>query len=433
MWFRRDLRRADNPALLAALAAGPTNAVFVVDPMLWGPAGANRRSWLATSLRALDESLAGRLNLITGDPTSAVPAFALQVGATTVHAAEDFGPYGSRRDAAVRARLQLQGADLVMSGSPYAVTPGRVRKADGSRYAVFTPFHKAWLAQGWRRAAPDPGRDLDLMPATSKEWPAAPVLDRPVGEAAALDRWHDFLPRVQNYASERNRPDVPGASSMSVHLKWGEIHPRTMLGDLGPDGEPYARQLAWREFYADILAGAPDSARNDLRPTLSHLRIDVSASADERFAAWAQGRTGYPFVDAGMRQLNSEGVLHNRLRMIVASFLVKDLHLPWQRGAAHFMQVLFDGDLASNQHGWQWVAGTGTDAAPYFRIFNPVTQGLRFDPDGNYVRRYVPELAGLAGAAAHEPWLHGLPNGYPERIVDHARERAEALSRLAET
>jgi deoxyribodipyrimidine photo-lyase len=191
------------------------------------------------------------------------------------------------------------------------------------------------------------------------------------------------------------------------------------------------KELAWREFYADVLFHRPESAREYLRAEYARMRY---ATPGDDFEAWCAGRTGFPFVDAGMRQLQAEGWVHNRVRMVVASFLIKDLHIEWQHGARHFMHWLRDGDLASNQHGWQWVAGSGTDAAPYFRVFNPVSQGLKFDPDGAYVRRYVPELAHLDGKAAHTPWevLDGYARGYPERILDHAEERAEALARLSE-
>ena len=194
----------------------------------------------------------------------------------------------------------------------------------------------------------------------------------------------------------------------------------------------FRKEIAWREFYADVLHHAPASARTWLDPRFGQMQHDADADADARFAAWCEGRTGFPFVDAGMRQLLAEGWMHNRVRMVVASFLVKDLHLPWQRGARWFMRHLRDGDLASNQHGWQWTAGSGTDAAPYFRVFNPVTQGLRFDPDGDYVRRYVPELRALPGSAAHEPWKHpSLGLDYPNPVVDHGEERAESLRRYA--
>jgi deoxyribodipyrimidine photo-lyase len=199
----------------------------------------------------------------------------------------------------------------------------------------------------------------------------------------------------------------------------------------GDAAERYRTELAWREFYADVLYHAPDSARKNHDRRFDALTVDEGVEAQRLFAAWCDGRTGYPIVDAGMRQLRAEAWMHNRVRMIVASFLVKDLHLPWWWGARHFMRHLVDGDLASNQHGWQWVAGSGTDAAPYFRIFNPTTQGERFDPDGDYVRRYVPELRGITGKRVHRPWTlsDAPPGGYPGPVVDHAAERADALAR----
>src|SRR4051794_19487474 len=214
---------------------------------------------------------------------------------------------------------------------------------------------------------------------------------------------------------------------MSAHLKYGEVHPRTLLADLashpGPAAERYRSELCWRGVYAHAPLARPESAREPLRADVGRMRVDEPG---ERFRAWQEGRTGYPIVDAGMRQLLAEGWVHNRVRMIVASFLTKDLHVYWTEGARHFLHHLVDGDLASNNHGWQWVAGTGTDASPYFRVFNPVTQGQKFDPGGDYIRRWVPELRGLTGKAIHEPWTcEHLPRGYPERIVDHATERRE--------
>ena len=265
-------------------------------------------------------------------------------------------------------------------------------------------------------------------------------LDQEAGERAALHRWEDFCAEdLAGYASARDRPDLDSTSRISTALKFGEIHPRTLLADLdqhgsgasGEDVERFVAELAWREFYADVLWHDPGSAWRDLRDGLRGMQYDDDP---ELLEAWKAGRTGFPFVDAGMRQLLAEGWMHNRVRMVVASFLIKDLHIWWPAGARHFLDHLLDGDLASNSHGWQWVAGTGTDAAPYFRVFNPITQGLRFDPEGDYVRRWVPELRHLPGAAAHEPWRHseGFTNGYPERIVDHAEERREALARLTE-
>jgi len=251
-----------------------------------------------------------------------------------------------------------------------------------------------------------------------------------------LDRFLES--RVTSYDQQRDRPDVPGTSRLSVHLKYGTVHPRTVLAGLGrTKGEAtFRNELCWREFYADVLWNRPDTVSHAFNPAMSAMQVDEGPEADRRFEAWAAGRTGYPLVDAGMRQLQAEAWVHNRVRMIVASFLVKDLHLDWSRGARLFLDRLVDGDLASNHHGWQWVAGTGTDAAPYFRIFNPVVQSKRFDPDGTYLATYLPELAGLPPAQRHEPWLARAAgadlDGYPAPIVDHAAERQEALRRYAD-
>ncbi len=334
------------------------------------------------------------------------------------------------------------GDAFVRTGSPYAVAPGRVTKPDGSPYRVYTPFYRAWVAHGWRAPAGPPPEGLTWLSVPGGErLPDPPDLGGltlpPAGETAALERWTAFLTAggVDGYADHRDRADLPATSQLGAALRWGEIHPRTLLAELGDTKghEVFRKELAWREFYADVLHHQPHSARRSLRPELSEIEVDEGPIADARFDAWCRGRTGYPFVDAGMRQLLAEGWMHNRVRMVTASFLIKDLHVDWTRGARHFMNLLRDGDLASNQHGWQWVAGTGTDAAPYFRVFNPVSQGRRFDPGGDYVRRYVPELAGVPGADVHEPWTQatGLPRGYPERIVDHAVEREVALARFA--
>ncbi len=441
MWFRRDLRLADNPALCAAAAGGvDVIPLFVLDPALWGPSGPVRRAWLVRSLAALAERTGG-LVVRHGDPAEVVPALAREAGASEIHVSEDFGPYGAARDARTEQALRASGVPLVRTGSPYAVSPGRVRKTDGTPYQVWTPYNRAWAAHGWRDPVAAPAvrwRHLASEPLPEAEVPEAMTLPE-AGEPAALAHWDEWrATRLASYDSQRDRPDLDTTSQLSVHLKYGEIHPRTLLRDLAdvPPGsrrgaEVFRRELSWREFYADVLATEPQTARESLRAQMRTMQLDEGPASDERFAAWAEGRTGYPFVDAGMRQLRGEGWVHNRVRMVVASFLVKDLHIDWVRGADHFMHWLRDGDLASNAHGWQWVAGTGTDAAPYFRVFNPVSQGQRFDPDGDYVRRWVPELRQVAGAAAHQPWTlpGGVPAGYPERVVEHAAERREALRR----
>jgi deoxyribodipyrimidine photo-lyase len=449
MWFRRDLRLADNPALLSAVseatgavadpgAGGQVVPLFVLDPALTQPAGTPRLAYLAASLTDLGARIGG-LQLRRGDPVREVVAVARAASASTVHIAEDFGPHGRRRDLAVEAALAAEGIALVRTGSPYAVPPGRVLNRTGGPYQVFTPYSRAWRDHGWPAPPMPPPAVRWIRPLESHRLGDIPLpegLHLPAaGEPAALRRWHDFLQwRLDDYPVTRDRADLNGTSRMSVHLKWGEIHPRTMLADLaqhhgGPGAARYAIELAWREFYAEVLSRRPDSAREYLRPEFAAMEYDEPGSA---LAAWRDGLTGYPIVDAGMRQLRAEGWMHNRIRMVVASFLVKDLHLDWRHGARHFMRWLVDGDLASNQHGWQWTAGCGTDAAPYYRVFNPTLQGKRFDPHGDYVRRYVPELRQVDETSIHEPWTlpGGPPGGYPAPIVDHHRERLESLRRL---
>ena len=441
MWFRRDLRLADNPALLSAVAdAAADQAVvplFVLDPALTRPAGGSRRAYLAASLADLGSRIGG-LQLRRGDPVHEVVAVARAASATTVHCAEDFGPYGRRRDRDVAGALASHGIDLVRTGSAYAVPPGTVLNKTGDPYRVFTPYSRAWRDHGWA-SAPDPPGDVRwVRPLESHQLDHEPLPDDlrlpAAGELAAQRRWNDFLDfRLDGYSQTRDRADLDSTSRMSVHLKWGEIHPRTMLADLarhpGASAALYGSELAWREFYADVLWNNPDSAREYLRPEFATMEYDEPGL---RLIAWGDGLTGYPIVDAGMRQLRAEGWMHNRIRMVVASFLVKDLHIEWRHGARHFMRWLVDGDLASNQHGWQWTAGCGTDAAPYFRIFNPTLQGKRFDPHGDYVRRYVPELREVDEGSIHEPWTlpGGPPGGYPAPIVDHDHERRESLRRL---
>jgi deoxyribodipyrimidine photo-lyase len=444
LWFRRDLRLGDNPALLAARDAAAGDGVvplFVLDDAVRKPSGAPRLAFLYRCLRALDEAVDGRLVVREGRPEDVVPALAREVGAGSVHLAADFGRYGRERDERVAAALPA-GVELVRTGSPYAVAPGRVRKDDGSPFRVYSPYYRAWVRHGWREPAPSAGATVPWLGGVGGVGvPADPGLPSGLrlpeaGERAALARWGEFMEAaLRAYGDERNRPDRPGTSRLSVHLKYGTIHPRTVLADLvalpGEGTDTYRKELAWREFYADVLWQEPRTVRECLDTSFAGLPVDSGPTADERFAAWAEGRTGYPIVDAGMRQLRADAWIHNRVRMVVASFLVKDLHVDWVRGAREFMHRLVDGDTASNHHGWQWVAGCGTDAAPFFRVFNPVVQGRKFDPDGEYVRRYVPELRSIPGGAVHEPWTlpGGPPAGYPERIVDHAAERREALAR----
>lgn len=451
MWFRRDLRLSDNPALIAALSEH-TNVLplFVVDPFLVGRSGQPRLAYMAAALESLNDSMNDALVVRVGDPAEVIPALAAEIGANTVYVAKDFAPYGRRRDEAIAARLTADGRRLRGIGSPYAVDPGRVMKDDGTSYSVFTPFSKRWLAEGW--SAPlDPPRDPSWFSTSSTTHSSTSIADAlghpQVGftlfahsEETVQDQWDEFRHRgtegLDGYADRRNDPGVPGSSRLSTALRWGIVHPRQLLADLQPlrAHEVYRSELAWREFYADVLYRFPDTGWRNLNRKLDGLHNDSGPVAEARFAAWCRGETGYPIVDAGMRELLTTGWMHNRVRMIVASFLVKDLHLPWQWGAKFFMQHLVDGDLASNAHGWQWTAGTGTDAAPYFRVFNPVLQGERYDPDGAYVRQFVPELAAVPASQIHTPFDakrkgSGVPLGYIAPIVDHAEERDEALAR----
>ncbi|MBO9522163.1 MAG: deoxyribodipyrimidine photo-lyase [Nocardioidaceae bacterium] len=428
LWFRRDLRISDHPALAAAAAEGEVVGLFVVDPRLW--ASSARRAWVAANVRALAEATGGALVLRYGDPATVVPEVARSAGASTVHVTGETTPYGRSRDARVAERVRL-----LETGTPYVVEPGLVRTRQGGPYQVFTPFARAWRSEATQAPFPAPEvtwrrmrNDARATAALDEAIRHAPAGMPEPGEAAALARWRAFRPSLSSYAETRDLPADDATSRLSPYLKVGAIHPRTLLASTTEGAEKFVTELAWREFYADVLWHHPESAWSDLRPL--HLPYDDPGDAVD---AWREGRTGFPLVDAGMRQLAAEGWMHNRVRMIAASFLTKDLHAWWPVGARHFLELLVDGDLASNNHGWQWVAGTGTDAAPYFRIFNPVTQGKRFDPDGDYVRRWVPELAHLPGRAAHEPWKHerGYDGGYPRPVVDHDEERGIALDRFS--
>jgi deoxyribodipyrimidine photo-lyase len=425
MWFRRDLRLGDLPALLDAGADdAEVLACYVLDPRLTAASGPRREQFLYDSLRELRDALDGRLLVIRGRPDTEIPAVARAVEATSVHVSAEFTPFGRARDEAVAKALG--DIPLEASGSPYLVSPGRVTKDDGSTYKVFTPYFRKWREHGWRTPAktgPKSARWIDPADVSgvgaNLEIPdPGTELPYPAGEKAARRRWKRFVDEgLVRYADERNRPDLDATSRMSAYLHFGNIHPRTLAADLigmfeGPAA--YLRELAFRDFYATVLAEWPRSVWWNFNSDFDAIEVDQDNEAQAHFAAWKDGRTGFPIVDAGMRQLRESGFMHNRVRMITASFLVKDLHLPWQWGAKWFLEQLLDGDMASNQHGWQWAAGSGTDAAPYFRVFNPDTQGKKFDPEEVYVRRWVPEYG---------------TDEYPEPIVDHSVERAEALRR----
>ena len=437
MWFRRDLRINDHPALLAAIeSAEQVIPLFILDKKQIDEAGGKLLAYMGQSLRALDESLGNRLHIIEGDQVEVLKELMAQHDVEEVHISAEYERYGAERD----TRVEAAGIKLVRTGSPYAVTPGRVLKpSDATPYKVYTPFYRGWRTHGYRAPAVTPKKFAVVQP--TEKYRAFPDFQFPegvqiiaAGEAAALKRFEAFTKSgLDSYDENRNLASIDGTSKMSTYLKFGEIHPRTLLANLGESKahDTFRKEIAWREFYADVLFNNPMTDVEYYAPKFKEMRYDKPG---KKFKAWCEGKTGYPFVDAAMRQLVVEGWMHNRTRMVVASFLVKDLHLEWQVGERFFAEHLVDYDVASNAHGWQWTAGCGTDASPYYRIFNPIEQGKRFDENGDYIRKYVPELAHLSASEIHEPWLFldGYSKGYPERVVDHATERLESLARLQE-
>ena len=437
VWFRRDLRISDHPALVAALSESDEIVpVFIIDSKLIERTGSNGLAYLAQSLQHLDASLNKKLQVIAGQPIDVLKKLQEKYNAQSVHISAEYEPVSAAQD----VEIEKSGIKLVRTGSAYAVAPGRVLKpSDQTPYRVYTPFYRAWLTHGWRKPEQKPKSITAVTPdSDSRQFPdwkvPTGVSITEAGEAAANERFKHFQKNgLDNYDEARNLAGIDGTSKMSAHLTWGEIHPRTLLAPLGQSKahEVFRKEIAWREFYADVLFNNPHTETDYYAPQFAKMRYDKPG---KQFKAWCEGNTGYPFVDAAMRQLLAEGWMHNRTRMVVASFLVKDLHLEWQLGERFFREHLVDYDVASNAHGWQWTAGCGTDASPYYRVFNPVEQGKRFDENGDYVRKYVPELAHLNGIEIHEPWdvLDGYLKDYPQPIVNHATERLESLARLDE-
>ncbi|QCI69565.1 cryptochrome/photolyase family protein [Phreatobacter stygius] len=468
VWFRDDLRLADNPALTHAIASGrPVLALFVFDD---GDAGQRRRGaasrwWLAQSLRQLARAIAakgGRLILRSGAASHVVPGVAGEVGARLVTWNRRYEAAAMAVDAGIKTALT---ADHVVAESFSAALlrePSTVKSRAGQPMQVFTPFWRAHQAKGEPRAAlPEPVRisgfagaiaseDLDdwgLEP-RSPDWAAGFGAAWQPGEAGARARLLAFLDNgLASYAETRDRPDLAATSRLSPHLRFGEIsavqiwHAARLAAELHqPPGLPkFLSEVGWREFAYHLLYHRPDLARENVRK-----RFDGFAWTNDpaHLLAWQRGLTGYPLVDAGMRELWRTGWMHNRVRMVAASFLVKHLKTDWRAGEAWFWDTLVDADPANNAASWQWVAGSSADAAPFFRIFNPMAQAQTFDPAGDYVRRWVPELAGLPAGAIHQPWTAaaadlaqaGVTLGvtYPRPIVDHARAREQALAAFAE-
>ncbi|RVT97710.1 deoxyribodipyrimidine photo-lyase [Rhodovarius crocodyli] len=455
LWFRQDLRLADNPSLHAALESGPVLPVYVLDDAAaeeWAPGGA-QRWWLHHSLAALAADLAARgapLLLLRGDAATLLPHLAGTIGAGSVHAGRMYEPWARRRDEAVHHALAETGRKLTLHSATLLHEPHRLRTGQGKPYSVFTPFSRAVFALG-EPAPPLPVPDriasvaspldplalegLDLLPRPPipEWWSEFPDHWQP-GEAGAARRLARLTPELlAAYPARRDIPGEDATSALSPHLRFGEVSPRQVwhaAREAGAAGEhTFLKEVLWRDFSYHLLWHRPEMPQTALQSKFG----EFPWRPDSRLlAAWQQGRTGYPIVDAGMRQLWRTGWMHNRVRMVAASLLVKHLLQPWQHGEAWFWDTLVDGDLASNAASWQWVAGCGADAAPYFRVFNPVLQGEKFDPEGSYVRRWVPELAGVPGRFIHKPWeAPRPPAGYPAPIVEHGRGRERALAAYA--
>ncbi|MBN1218239.1 MAG: deoxyribodipyrimidine photo-lyase [Anaerolineae bacterium] len=459
-WIRRDLRLSDNQALTQALTcADQIVPVFIFDPaLLRSPYVAPKRlAFVLEGLRWLDADLqarGSRLIIRRGEPKQELSRLLAQSGSNIIFAEADFSPYARCRDQNITATLPL-----LLQGGLTVCHPNVVLKANGTPYTMFTPFSRAWRALPLPQAAdllPAPERILTPSHLPGEAIPVDPPLSLkvpfPAGEAEAQRRLARFAgQRLANYVEQRNRLDFDGTSQLSPYLRFGMLSTRQAVVaareaiDMAVSVqerkaiETWLNELIWREFYISILYHFPQVRRRSFRPEYDRIPW---LNDETDFAAWQEGRTGYPVVDAAMRQLVQTGWIHNRARMIVASFLVKDLLIDWRWGERWFMQHLVDGDPAANNGGWQWSASTGTDAAPYFRIFNPVLQGQKFDPEGEFVRRWVPELAEVPQKFIHTPWEMPLAvqqeigcvigQDYPAPLVDHALARKRVLAAYAQ-
>lgn len=456
IWFRDDLRLRDNPALQAALKAGLAPLpVYIHAPReegRWAP-GAASQAWRHRSLMALDGELrkvGSRLHVFAGDSLAILQSVAAASGAAAVFWNRRYEPAIEGRDTRIRRELRQRGLRADGYNGSVLFEPWQVQTKAGDPYRVFTPFWKAALSQ-WNppRLQPAPGSlpAFDAMPDESSiadlglqpqpRWDASFWDAWTPGERGAVDQLRKFADEgLQHYAEGRDRPDRSFISRLSPHLHFGEITPWRVAHVLERAGHPtacaaYVRELGWREFARHVLHHFPQTPGENFNPKFDD--FDWARASKDQLQAWQQGRTGVPIVDAGMRELWATGWMHNRVRMIVASFLTKNLRMHWSHGACWFWDTLVDADLANNTLGWQWVAGSGVDAAPYFRVFNPVLQAKKFDPQGDYIARWVPELEPLPAKLRHAPWegsAHGTcpPSEYPvQPIVDLADSRRGAL------
>lgn len=461
VWFRQDLRLADNPALFQAAQQGAVVPLFILDetetPGACPALGGAGRWWLHHSLKALGEDLGG-LVLLRGDPAEQLARVIKSTGATAVFWNRCYEPHAIERDTAIKTMLNDQGISVKSFKAALLHEPWQIETKTGGPFKVYSPFWRAALTREVEPPLPRPAKveqadsalgegleDFKLLP-TAPDWAEGWSNLWQVGESGARGRLEEFLEEdLKGYGTLRDRPDLPNVSRLSPHLHFGEISPRQIWArtrfleegrpEISKDAGKFLSEVGWREFSHHLLYHFPSLPDKNWRPAFDNYPWRESA---EDLRAWQRGRTGYPIVDAGMRELWQTGYMHNRVRMVVASFLIKHLRLHWKHGEAWFRDTLLDADLANNSASWQWVAGSGADAAPYFRIFNPMTQGRKFDPDGIYVRRFCPELSDLDNKSIHAPFemtdlelaAAGIRLGqdYPKPIVDHATARAAALA-----
>jgi deoxyribodipyrimidine photo-lyase len=460
VWFRRDLRCVDHAALHHALtSSNSVYCVFIYDQDILAslPRADRRVEFIHASLAELDarlRALGGALLVRHARAVDAIPALAAELGVEAVHTHGDYEPQAIARDDAVAARLEADGRVLYRHKDQVVFEKNEVLTLGEKTFSVFTPYKNAWL----KRLAADPEQMAPypvepharqfapplagerLLTLAEIGFEAAPMAIPP-GMSGAEQLFADFLPRVADYEDARNYPAIKGPSYLSVHLRFGTISIRHLVrtvtaliasGQGGTGAPVWLSELIWREFYAMILFHHPHVAERAFKPAYDAIEFESGAEGEALFVAWCEGRTGFPLVDAAMAQLNQTGYMHNRLRMVTASFLVKDLGIDWRWGERYFALLLNDFDLSSNNGGWQWASSSGCDAQPYFRIFNPITQSEKFDAKGKFIRKYLPQLAGLSDKEIHAPWLvAGKAANYPAPVVMHDEARKKTLARYA--